>query len=137
RQRLLNASDSNNDTVQTKFGGCAPNTPYHYRFCYPSGHPCSAIGKFPTAPRPTNPKTIRFAYAADETAVPAPGHTNPFFGNFKVFAQMANEHNDFNIDFGDTIYSDPEVPGVATASTVPQKWGMYAKKMSIPNMQKI
>jgi len=50
---------------------------------------------------------------------------------------MVAEHNDFNIDFGDTIYSDPEVPGVATASTVPQKWGMYAKKMSIPNMQKI
>jgi alkaline phosphatase D len=137
RQRLVNASDSNNDTIQTKFGGFAPNTPYHYRFCYPSGHPCSANGRFLTAPRSTDPKTIRFAYSGDETAVPAPGHTNPYFGNFKAFASMAGEHNDFNIDFGDTIYSDPEVPGVATASTVPQKWGMYAKKMSIPNMQKI
>ena len=50
---------------------------------------------------------------------------------------MAAEHNDFNIDFGDTIYSDPEVPGVPPRSTVPQKWGMYSKKMSMPNMQKI
>jgi alkaline phosphatase D len=137
RQLTVRASDTNNDTVQIKLGGFAPNTPYHYRFCYPGGGPCSAKGRFLTAPRATDPKTIRFAYSGDETAVPAPGHQNPFYGNFKAFGSMAAEHNNFNIDFGDTIYSDPEVPGVATASTVAQKWGMYAKKMSIPNMQKI
>ena len=31
---------------------------------------------------------------------------------------MVAENNDFNIDFGDTIYSDPEVPGAPTATTV-------------------
>jgi alkaline phosphatase D len=137
RNLPLRAASSNDNTVQVRLGGFAPNTPYRYRFCYPSGQPCSATGKFLTAPRATDPKTIRFAYSGDETAVPAPGKHNPFFGNFKAFASMANEHNDFNIDFGDTIYSDPEVPGVSTASGVGQKWGMYAKKMSIPNMQKI
>ena len=61
--------------------------------------------------------------------------TKPFWGNFKAFKTMAGEHNDFNIDFGDTIYSDPEVPGAATARTVQQKWRMYRKKLAIQNMQ--
>jgi phosphodiesterase/alkaline phosphatase D-like protein len=50
---------------------------------------------------------------------------------------MAAEHNDFNIDFGDTIYSDPEVPGAKTAVTVKQKWAMYRKKLAVKNMRKI
>ncbi len=50
---------------------------------------------------------------------------------------MVAEHNDFNIDFGDTIYSDPEVPGVTTATTVQQKWSMYLKKLALPNMKSI
>jgi phosphodiesterase/alkaline phosphatase D-like protein len=137
RQRLVNASDTNNDTVQTKFGGFAPNTPYHYRFCYPSGHSCSQTGRFLTAPRPTDPKTIRFAYSGDETAATAPGQTAPFWGTFKAFKSMVAQHNDFNIDFGDTIYSDPEVPGAGVASTVAQKWDMYRKKLALANMQKI
>jgi phosphodiesterase/alkaline phosphatase D-like protein len=50
---------------------------------------------------------------------------------------MAAENNDFNIDFGDTIYSDPEIAGVPTASTVAQKWAYYRKKLSVENMQTI
>jgi alkaline phosphatase D len=137
RSQPVKASDSNNDTVQFKFGGFAPNTPYHYRFCYPNGGPCSATGRFLTAPRATDPKTIRFAYSGDESAVAAPGQHHPYWGFFKAFRSMSNQNNDFNIDFGDTIYSDPEVPGAATASTVAQKWAYYRKKMAIKNMQMI
>ncbi len=137
RQRSLRSTRADNNTVQTQFDGFAPNTRYHYRFCYPGGRKCSAAGKFETAPRASDPKTIRFGYSGDETAVPAPGHTEPYYGDFKAFKTMVAENNDFNIDFGDTIYSDPEVPGVATASSVAQKWAMYRKKLSIENMQKI
>ncbi len=137
RQRSLHATRATNNTIQTVFDGFAPNTTYHYRFCYPGGKKCSAAGKFKTAPAPNDPKTIRFAYSGDETAVPAPGHTEPFYGNFTAFKTMAAENNNFNIDFGDVIYSDPEVAGVPTASTVAQKWAMYRKKMSIENMQRI
>ncbi len=69
--------------------------------------------------------------------MPAPGQTEPFYGPFTAFKTMAAENNDFNIDFGDTIYSDPEIAGVPTASTVAQKWAYYRKKMSVENMQKI
>ena len=129
--------DANDNTVQTTFGRLRPNTTYHYRFCFLGGSPCSAVGRFLTAPSPSTNKTIRFAYSGDETGVAAPGQTKPFWGNFKAFQSMVAEHNDFNIDFGDTIYSDPEVPGATTATTVPQKWGMYRKKLAVPNMQSI
>jgi phosphodiesterase/alkaline phosphatase D-like protein len=137
RQRTVQSNASNNNTVQTKFGGFAPNTPYHYRFCYPGGTLCSDAGRFQTAPRATDPTTIRFAYSGDETGEPAPGQHTPFWGTFKAFDSMANEHNAFNIDFGDTIYSDPEVPGAPTASTVAQKWAYYRDKLAVKNMQKI
>ena len=137
RQRSLRSTKTDNNTVQTQFDGFAPNTRYHYRFCYPGGKKCSAAGKFKTAPRPSDPKTIRFAYSGDETAIPAPGQTEPFWGYFEAFKTMAAENNDFNIDFGDTIYSDPEVPGAATASTVAQKWSYYRKKLALENMQNV
>jgi len=135
--RVVQAADANDDTVQTTFVQLSPNTTYHYRFCFLGGSPCSTAGKFLTAPNPSTPKTIRFAFSGDETGVAAPGQTNPFWGNFKAFRSMVNEHNDFNIDFGDTIYSDPEVPGAHTATTVQQKWNMYLKKLAVPNMQLI
>jgi len=137
RLRTVQASAANNNTVQTKFGGFAPNTPYRYRFCYPNGGPCSAIGKFLTAPRATDAKTIRFAFSGDETGERQPGHNTPYWGTFKAFRSMVAENNSFNIDFGDTIYSDPEVPGAPTASTVPQKWGKYRDKLAVKNMQLI
>ena len=38
---------------------------------------------------------------------------------------MAAEGNDFNINLGDTIYSDSEVGGAPVARTVSEKWGKY------------
>ncbi|MBM2821523.1 MAG: PhoD protein, partial [Thermoleophilia bacterium] len=37
----------------------------------------------------------------------------------------AAERNDFNINLGDTIYSDSEVADAPVARTVPQKWAKY------------
>src|SRR5262249_45961629 len=96
---------------------------------------CSHTGHFRTAAKPGQKKTIRFAYSGDETGVAAPGQTKRFWGSFKVWKSVVGEHNDFNIDFGDTIYSDPELPGVKTAKTVKQKWAMYRKKPAVKNMR--
>jgi alkaline phosphatase D len=138
RERLLPAQDGNDDTVQTKFRGLTPFRTYHYRFCYPSG-PCSAQGSFLTAPRPSDDQVIRFGFSGDESGAPAPGQTQPYWGDFKAFQSMVAEHNDFNVDFGDTIYSDPEVPGWSKrpALTVQQKWAMYRKKLRVPNMRMV
>jgi alkaline phosphatase D len=137
KQRTLQASDANNDTVQTKFTGFNPDRTFHYRFCLLAENRCSSVGKFRTAPSPSASKTIRFAFSGDETGVKQPGASDPFWGNFNAFRSMVGEHNNFNIDFGDTIYSDPEVPNQTTALGVGQKWAMYRKKLAIQNMQRI
>ena len=44
----------------------------------------------------------------------------------------ANEANDFNINLGDTIYSDSELAGAAVARAVPEKWGKYKLGLALP-----
>jgi phosphodiesterase/alkaline phosphatase D-like protein len=138
-KRKLKAKQGKDKTVQTKIKGLDPNHKYSYRFCRGKhgNRKCSSKGKFRTAPKPSAKKTIRFAYSGDETGVSDQYSDKPFWGNFKAFKSMAAEHNDFNIDFGDTIYSDPEVPGAATARSVKQKWAMYRAKLAVSNMRKI
>jgi alkaline phosphatase D len=132
----LTATKSTNNTVQTVVGGLTPGRAYRYRVCLRNHKKvCSDTGHFHTAPKPKQKKTIRFAYSGDETGVAEPGESKPFWGNFKVWKTVVGEHNDFNIDFGDTIYSDPEVPGAKTAKTVKQKWAMYRKKLAVKNMR--
>jgi alkaline phosphatase D len=136
-QRILRADDSNNNTFQTRVTGLQPDLTYHYRFCIQGGGGCSSVGKFLTAPPPSLRTPIRFAFSGDETGYKQPGDTNPFWGNFKAFRSMVAENNRFNIDFGDTIYSDPEVPGAPTALQVGQKWSYYRQKLAIQNMQRV
>ncbi len=135
----LEAKQKNNRTVQKEIDGLKPGHTYWYRFCIPGRGACSGKGRFETAPRPGDDETIKFAYTGDESAVSQPGESRPFWGFFRAFKSIAAEENDFNVDFGDTIYSDPEVPGWAnrTALTVPEKWAMYRKKLGMRNMRKV
>ena len=48
---------------------------------------------------------------------------------------MAAEHNDFNINLGDTIYSDSELSGSKPALTVPAKWQKYRYGLALPNLR--
>jgi alkaline phosphatase D len=137
KQRTIQATIENNNTFQTRFDGLDPNRIYHYRFCVLAGRPCSQVGHFRTAPPRSSDKTIRFAYSGDETGFKRPGDTSPFWGNFRAFRSMVAEHNDFNIDFGDTIYSDPEVPNAPVALSLEDKWSMYRMKLAVDNMQRI
>ena len=95
------------------------------------------MGKFLTAPRPTVTTPIKFAFSGDETGYRQPGDNESVLGTFKAFRTMAAANNDFNIDFGDTIYSDPEVPGAPTALGVGEKWAYYRDKLAVKNMQRI
>jgi phosphodiesterase/alkaline phosphatase D-like protein len=83
---------------------------------------------------------IRFAYSGDETGFVPPDETAPFYGDMKAFRSMAAENNDFNIDIGDTIYSDPELPrrfNVSDARTVQEKWGRYREKLAVANQRAV
>jgi alkaline phosphatase D len=138
-RRQARARTRNANTVRIRVRGLEPAREYRYRFCVPPHHParCSRGGFFETAPSSSRSATIRFAYSGDETAVAQPGHQDPYWGDMKAFESMAHEGNDFNIDFGDTIYSDPEVPGAKIARSVKAKWRMYRKKLSIQNMRQV
>ncbi|TMK74271.1 MAG: hypothetical protein E6G49_04370, partial [Actinobacteria bacterium] len=135
----IKAKPKNDLTVQRKIRGLKPDHVYYYRFCTVRTHRCDGTGRFETAPARGATKTIRFAYTGDETGAHQPGSKKPFWGLFRAFRSIKNERNDFNIDFGDTIYSDPEVPGWAnrTALSVPEKWAMYRRKLRVPNMRRV
>ena len=119
----LEAKPGNDLTVQRVLTGLKPGTSYRYTFSQ-KGVAESAPGLFTTAPLPTADKRIRFALSGDADATPGP-NGKPAFNGFQTYARMAAEHNDFNVNMGDTIYSDSEVNGSSPALTVSQKWGKY------------
>jgi alkaline phosphatase D len=128
-RRTLVARPTNDLTVQTRMTGLVANAAYVYRFR--QGKATSRVGRFRTAPEATQDARVRFAYSGDADATPAPGTSAPFFNNFEVYARMAAERNDFNINLGDTIYSDSEVGGTPPALTVEQKWAKYKLNLAL------
>src|SRR3954447_22528363 len=129
-QRLaLTASPANDDTVQAKVFGLSKATRYWYRFTTDTA--TSDVGTFVTAPGRAQDSDISFAWTGDQDAESLPGQTTPFWNDFSIFQRMQQEGNDFNIDLGDTIYSDSEVPGKgAPALDIPSKWAKYRLNLS-------
>jgi alkaline phosphatase D len=121
----VRARRSNDNTVQERVTGLESDQRYFFRF--KRGRARSDIGRFVTAPRSSQNATIEFALTGDTDFSPAPGESNPYWNSGGVFRQMRAERNDFNIHFGDTIYSDSEVPGALNpiALSVRQKWAKY------------
>jgi phosphodiesterase/alkaline phosphatase D-like protein len=145
KTKKLSAKKAADNVVQVTVRGLKAGHRYAYRFT--SGKNKSAVGHFRTAPKASQAKTLRFAYSGDTDAQKAVGASNPFYNNFQVYKQMAKEGNDFNVNFGDTIYSDTEVgstlsdgtfmPAQPTALTVPQKWAKYKQNLKLKNLQTV
>lgn len=131
--RRVNAAGVSSErdwTVRVRVRALRPGTTYHYRFR--AGRLTSPAGRFRTAPRPSARATVRFAITGDADATRAPGASVPFFNTFGVYARMAAERNDFNLNVGDTIYSDSEVAGSPPALTARQKWAKYRENWTLP-----
>ena len=129
----LVASAGHDLTVQARVSALAPGARYFYRFR--QGAQTSPVGSFVTAPSPEANATIRFGISGDADAAPAKGAKKPFWNEFEVYARMAAEGNDFNVNFGDTIYSDSEVPGNPLVLTVPAKWAKYRMNLALPALR--
>jgi alkaline phosphatase D len=129
------ASVAHDNTVRVKVTGLKASSIYYYRFR--QGKSKSATGTFVTAPKTSSTKAFSFSYSGDADAQRAQGQTNPFYNNFQAYGSMAKERNAFNINLGDTIYSDSEVPGSAPALTVTDKWAKYKQNLALPNLQKL
>jgi alkaline phosphatase D len=115
-------------------GTLRPTTTYWYRFR--RGTRVSETGTFRTAPRESAAATVRFAVSGDADAT-AGANGKPAFNRYEVYGRMTAERNDFNINLGDTIYSDSEVGGAPVARTVSEKWGKYKLGLALPALRKL
>jgi alkaline phosphatase D len=120
------AKKGRDNTVQLRVKRLKANTRYWFRFVGNNGRR-SEVGRFRTAPKPSQNRTIKFAWSGDQDFNPEPGKTQPFWNDGGVLRRMKAERNAFNVMLGDTIYSDSEVPGRLNpiALTVKQKWAKY------------
>jgi alkaline phosphatase D len=128
----LRATQASDLTVQSVVRGLRPGTAYVYAFA--QGRATSAVGTFVTAPAPSKSVRVRFAVSGDADATPG-ADGKPAFNRFQVYARMATERNAFNINLGDTIYSDSEVGGAPVARTVAEKWAKYRLGLALPALQ--
>jgi phosphodiesterase/alkaline phosphatase D-like protein len=142
---VAKAKASHDNTVQFVAKHLKAGQKYRYRFVQGKKN-VSGVGKFVTAPKPSQATTIKFAFSGDADAQRAQGQSNPFYNNFEVYKQMSKEGNNFNINFGDTIYSDSEVGSTVEggtfvpatpALTVAQKWAKYKQNLALKNLQAV
>jgi len=130
--RYLKPRRVNDLTLQPRITGLRPGTKYVYRFWW--GKRTNASGTFVTAPRPRANARVRFAISGDADATPT-ASGGLAFNRFQIYARMAAERNDFNINLGDTIYSDSGVGGAPAARTTTEKWGKYKLALALPALR--
>ena len=133
----LTAGTREDLTVQRVVGGLKPGRAYSYWFTQ-AGHR-SATGHFRTAPAAGRNAAIRFAFSGDADALGS-------YNRFQVYDRMARERNAFNINLGDTIYSDSEVGSSVSggafnpatqAVTIPEKWDKYKQNLALANLREV
>ncbi len=134
----LRARAEHDQVVQRRVHGLLPNRRYVYSFSVPFRRSrLVSHGFFRTAPRPSDPQTIRFAITGDADGTDDPKTGKPAFNLFEVYGRMATERNHFNINLGDTIYSDSEVGGVPPALTIPAKWAKYRQNLGFGHLRNL
>src|SRR5947209_1234619 len=140
----LQAKTANDNTVQKLVTRLKPGKTYQYFFVH--GKNKSPVGTFKTAPSAKADKTIRFAFSGDTDAQRAKGQSNIFYNSLKgnnglgaesfgIYRQMAAEKNDFNVNLGDTIYTDSEVPGIAPVTSLAGKRAKYRMNLAVANLR--
>jgi alkaline phosphatase D len=134
RTYALRALAANDLTVQRIVTGLRPGTRHRYRFS--QGGVSSLVGRFTTAPLPITNWSVRFAITGDADATPGP-NGRPGFNVFETYAAIARERNTFNVNFGDTIYSDSELAGAAVARTVTQKRAKYRLGLALEPLRRL
>lgn len=86
-------------TVKLDVTGLRPNTRYFYRAVATAGNQraASLVGSFRTAPPPSEPVDVTFAWGAD---------TSERFQPFRIFDAITSREPHFFLFLGDTVYAD-------------------------------
>lgn len=116
-ERRVAAPPESDFTVRVLVDGLEPYTRYFYRFLTPDGRAVSPVGRTLTAPRPDDPRRVRFAFASCQN------YEQGFYGAWARLvrddeAAPPEERIDFVLHLGDFIYevrgdrpdSDPADP---------------------------
>jgi phosphodiesterase/alkaline phosphatase D-like protein len=134
--RTVLARRSNDLTVQTTVRRLRPGTRYYY--FWHQGRKRSVIGTFRTAPRPSSRTPIRFAVTGDADGVKNSSGQNQWnkdgAANFATYKAMTRERNHFNVNLGDTIYSDSASP---PALSVAAKRKKYRQNLGYGNLVRL
>jgi alkaline phosphatase D len=133
--RTVRVTRAHDNTLSILVTGLRPHVTYRYVFRQRGV--ASAFGTFRTPPSRRSDATVRFAVTGDVDAQRAPGATRPYYNDLGVYRRMQGEHNDFNVNLGDTIYSDSEVPGVPPALSLAAKWAKYRQNLAIPALRNL
>jgi alkaline phosphatase D len=137
-QITLTPSNVRDRVIQRLVHGLKPGTRYTYLFSTPYRRTeMAAGGTFWTAPAPAAGATVRFAISGDADGARNPATGKPAYNLFQVYGRMAAERNHFNINLGDTIYSDSEVGGVPPALTIPAKWAKYRQNLGFAHLRNL
>ena len=137
-QITLRPTNARDRVVQRRVHGLKPNTRYTYLFSTPyRKSEIAAGGSFWTAPAPSAAATVRFAISGDADGTRDPTTGKPAYNLFQVYGRMAAERNHFNINLGDTIYSDSEVAGLPPALTVAAKWAKYKENLGFGHLRNL
>ena len=125
-RRTARARRGADNTVQVRLRRLTPASRYFFRFT--QGRRRSDRGSFETAPGPRATRAVRFGWTGDTDPVLEPGTSRLHFRPFDVYRRMRAERNDFNVNLGDTIYSDTDSQYESVdplALTVAQKRAKY------------
>jgi alkaline phosphatase D len=134
--QTLAAKKSNDLTVQSRITGLTAGKRYYFFFT--QGKQRSVIGTFVTAPKSTSAKMIRFAVTGDADGVRMGGSNvwnKDGSADWATYTAMRREKNDFNVNLGDTIYSDGETDqGFPLALSLAQKRQKYRLGLTYPSL---
>src|SRR5829696_1996127 len=134
----LRARTGADNTVQRTVRRLAAGTSYYFRFSRKGAR--SDRGSFRTAPKPGSTKPVRFAWTGDSDPVLDPSTKKLFFGPYDVYTRMAQEKNAFNVNLGDTIYSDTDSQFEHVdplALTVAQKRAKYRTMLTAASLRRL
>ena len=116
-RRIAKATARNDFTAKAEVAPLAPNQFYHYR--WRQGKTISRVGTFKTPPQRSARANVSFTYTGDTDG------TFSFHNNFEVLNKVRQEHADFFVYLGDTVYADSVLKLPAKATTLEEFRDLY------------
>ncbi len=127
------AAASNDFTTKTTVSPLQPGLTYFYR--WRQGSAVSEVGTFKTAPLPSVPVNLRFAFSGDSDGSKVAGV--PFYNNFEALDAARLEGLDFFVYLGDTVYADFRGGGLPNAQTLAEYRGLYKENREIAALRNL